>query len=87
MSNLDRGPSMNASYQVSVYLAVQFQRGRFFNNQAIRKKMYLWAILTEDFSRMIPTKFRFIWSSSFRGDDFLEINQSETKFACAGHAC
>jgi hypothetical protein len=21
----------------------------------------------------------------FRGDDFLEINQSETKFACAAH--
>ena len=26
MSNLDRGPSINASYQVSVHLAKQFQR-------------------------------------------------------------
>jgi hypothetical protein len=26
---------------------------------------------------MLPTKFRFIWPSAFRGDDFLEINQSE----------
>jgi hypothetical protein len=25
---------------------------------------------------MLPTKFRFIWQSGFRGD-FLEINQSE----------
>jgi hypothetical protein len=24
---------------------------------------------------MLPTKFRFIWQSSFRGEDFLEINQ------------
>jgi hypothetical protein len=30
---------------------------------------------------MIPTMFRFIWSSGFRGEDFLEINQSETRIA------
>jgi hypothetical protein len=23
----------------------------------------------------------------FRGDDFLEINQSETRMACGGHVC
>jgi hypothetical protein len=28
------------------------------------------AILIEDLSRMLPTKFRFIWPSSFRGEDF-----------------
>jgi hypothetical protein len=31
---------------------------------------------------MHPTKFRFIWQSSFRGEDFLEINQSETRIVC-----
>jgi hypothetical protein len=31
---------------------------------------------------MLPTKFRFIWPSGFRGDDFLEIHQSETRIAC-----
>jgi hypothetical protein len=30
---------------------------------------------------MLPTKFRFIWPSGFRGEDFLEINQSETRIA------
>jgi hypothetical protein len=35
---------------------------------------------------MLPTKFRFIWLSSFR-EDFLEINQSETRIDCGGHAC
>jgi hypothetical protein len=25
---------------------------------------------------MLPTKFRFIWLSSFKGEDFLEIDQS-----------
>jgi hypothetical protein len=28
---------------------------------------------------MLPIKFRFIWQSGFRGEDFLEINQSETQ--------
>ena len=36
---------------------------------------------------MFPTKFRFIWPSSFRGDNFLEINQSETRIAFGGHIC
>jgi hypothetical protein len=34
---------------------------------------------------MLPTKFRSIWPSDFRGDDFLEIDQSEKKIACGGH--
>jgi hypothetical protein len=33
---------------------------------------------------MLPTNFQFIWPSSFRGEDFLEINQSETRIACGG---
>jgi hypothetical protein len=36
---------------------------------------------------MLPTKFQFIWESSFRGEEFLEINQSETRMACGGHVC
>jgi hypothetical protein len=28
---------------------------------------------------MLPTKFQFIWESGFRGEEFLEINQSETR--------
>jgi hypothetical protein len=31
-------------------------------------------------------KLRFIWLSSFK-EDFLEIDQSETKTACGGHVC
>ena len=36
---------------------------------------------------MLPTKFRFIWLGSFRGEDFLDIQQSETRIACGGHVC
>jgi hypothetical protein len=28
---------------------------------------------------MLATKFWFIWLSSFKGEDFLKINQSETR--------
>jgi hypothetical protein len=34
---------------------------------------------------MIPTKFQFIWASGFRGEDFLEINQSEKRMTCGSH--
>ena len=36
---------------------------------------------------MLPTKFQFIWPSGFRGEEFLEINQSETRIACGGNVC
>ena len=36
---------------------------------------------------MLPTKFQFIWESGFRGEDFLEINQSKTRMACGGYVC
>jgi hypothetical protein len=41
----------------------------------------------DDLPRMLLTKFRFIWQSGFRGKDFLEINQSETRIAYGGHVC
>jgi hypothetical protein len=28
----------------------------------------------------------YLWLSSFKGEDFLEIDQSETRIACGGHA-
>ena len=42
MNSLYRGPSKNASYQVSINLAKWFQRRRFFRNQPIRNKNCLW---------------------------------------------
>ena len=32
---------------------------------------------------MLPTKFRFIWQSGFRGEHFLEINHSEQELSVA----
>jgi hypothetical protein len=36
---------------------------------------------------MLPTKFRFIWPSGYRGKDLLEIDQSEKRIAYGGHVC
>jgi hypothetical protein len=44
-------------------------------------------LFIEDLPRMLPTRFWFIWLSSFRGEDFKEIDQPETRIACGGHVC
>jgi hypothetical protein len=53
ISSLYRGPSIHASYQVTVHLAKQFQRRRFFRNQPIRNKNCLWrSCLLIDWDKM-----------------------------------
>ena len=42
MINPYRLPSIDASYQVSIYLGKGFQRRRFLRNQSIRNKNCLW---------------------------------------------
>jgi hypothetical protein len=42
MSNLYRGPSIDASYQVSYQLAKWLQRKSCFRNRPIRNKNCLW---------------------------------------------
>jgi hypothetical protein len=43
-------------------------------------------LFKEDLPRMLPTKFLYIWPSGFR-EEFLEINQSETRIVYGGHVC
>jgi hypothetical protein len=50
----------------------------------IRTKL---AIFINDLPRMLPTMFPFICQSGFREEDFLEINQSETRIAFGSHVC
>jgi hypothetical protein len=42
ISTLDRGPPIDATYQVSIHLAKRFQRRIFFLNRPIRNKNCLW---------------------------------------------
>ena len=80
MSNLYRGPPIDAPYQVSVHLAKRFQRRFFFRNRPIRNKNCLWwpCLLTDrdemsnrnrGLSIDASTKFRFIWPNGFRGEE------------------
>ena len=50
MSNLYRGPSIAATYQVSVHLTKRFQRRRFFMNRPITlKRNYGSVFLTQNY--------------------------------------
>ena len=76
----------------------RFQKRIFFSNRPISNKNCLWqpCLLTNrqdvsyyhrGFSTDGPTKFRFIWPCSFRGEEFFQIDQSETRIACCGNVC
>ena len=86
MSNLYRGPPIDASYQASVHLAKQFQRRIFFRYQPIRNKNCLWrpCLLTDrdemnninrgpsiDASYQVSVHL----AKGFQRRRFLEINQ------------
>ena len=89
MSILYRGSSRDASYHVSIHLAMRFQWRSFLEiNQSetriacgghISERIGMkWAIFVEELPWMIPTKFRFIWSSGFREEDFFKsANQKQ----------
>ena len=89
MSNLYRGPSIDASYQVSYHLAQRFQRNNSFRNRPVRKKNCLWrpCLLTEQNETIHSYRGPSIAASyqvsdhlaeRFQRRRFLEIDQSET---------
>jgi hypothetical protein len=98
MSNLYRKPSIDAFYKVSVQLAKRFQRRRFFRNQPIRNKNFLWwprlLMDRDEMSNLfrgpsIDASYQVSnhLAKRFQRKRFLEINQSETRIAYDGHVC
>jgi hypothetical protein len=77
MSNLYRGPSIDASYQVSVHLAKRFRRRRF-KNRPIRNKNCLWwpcLLIDQDkMSNLLERTFHICFLLSFNsfGREVLE---------------
>jgi hypothetical protein len=97
LSNLYRGLPIDDTYQVSVYLAKQFQR-RFFRNQPIGNKNYLWwpCLLTDrdEMSNLYrgPSKdasyqVTIHLAKRFQRRRIIKISQSETRIVCGGHVC
>jgi hypothetical protein len=89
MSNFYRGPSKDASYQVSVHLAKWFQRRRFFRNQPMRNKNCLWwpcLLMNRDETSnlyrgpAIDSSYQVLvhLDKRFQRRRFLKIGQSET---------
>ena len=90
MSNLYRGPSIDASYQVSYHLAKRFQRKSCFRNRPIRNNNCLWwpCFLTDQ-NRMsnsyrgpsidVSYHVSVHLAKLFQSSRFLEIDQSETR--------
>ena len=98
MSTLYRGPSKDASYQVSIHLAKRFQKRSFFRNQPIRNKNCLWwpCLLTDrdEISNLyrgsaIDATYQVSvhLAKQFQRIRFKKISQSETKIAYGGHVC
>ena len=92
MSNLYRGPSIDYSYKVSVHLAKWFQRRRFLEINESEKRIacgghFCYWIRTkcanfiEDHPSMLPTKFRFIWKSGFRGEYFYKSSNQKQELS------
>jgi hypothetical protein len=89
MSNLYKGPSKDASYQIPIHLAQWLQRRRFFRNQPIWNKNYLWwPCLLMDRDEMsnlyrgpaIDASYQILihLAKQFQRRIFFKIGQSET---------
>jgi hypothetical protein len=93
MSNLYRGPSIDASYQLSDNLEKWFQR-----RSANQNKNCLWQpCLLMDWGKMINHYREPLIDASYlvsvhlaewlQRRIILKISQSETRIACGGHVC
>ena len=98
LSNLYRGPPIDDTCPVLVYLAKQFQRRIFFRNQPIRNKNCLWlpcllmdrdemSILYRGPFKDASYQFMVYLAKRFQRRRILKISQSETRIACGGHVC
>jgi hypothetical protein len=97
MSNLYRGPPIDASYQVSVHLAKQFQRRSILKISQSEKESSVVAMfvngsgqneqsLQSTFHRWFLPSFGSL-AKRFQRRRFKKIGQSETRIACGGHVC
>jgi hypothetical protein len=90
MSNLHRGHSIDASYQVSVHLAKRFQRRRF--KQIGQSETRIALMDRDEMSNLyrepsIDASYQVSvhLAKQFQRRRILKISQSEIRVACGGH--
>ena len=95
-SNLYRGPSIHAFYQISVHSGKRFQRRRFFRNQPIRNKKGLWwpCLLTDrdEMSNLyrgpsIDASYQVPVHLAKRFQETIFLNRSIRNKNCLGRPC
>ena len=97
MSNLHRGHSIDASYEVSDHLAKRFQRKIILKISQSETSRLWWSCLLTDRDEMsnlyrgpsIDASYQVLVHlvKRFQRRRFLKIGQSETRIACDGHVC
>jgi len=96
MSNLYRGPSIDAYYQVLVHLIKWFRNRRFsWKSTNQKQELPMAAMFVFRWGRNIyraPSidasyHASVHFAKQFQRRRFLEIDQSEKRIACGGHVC
>ena len=93
MSNLYRGPSIDASYQVSDHLAMWFQRRRFLEIDQSETRIACGGHVCQWIGTKLGSPIDASYQVSvhlaerFQGRRIFKISQSETRVACGNHVC
>ena len=98
ISNLYRGPSIDASYQVSDHLAKPFQRRRFLEIDQSETRIacdgHVFLMDRDEMSNRyrgppIDTSYKVSvhLAKQFQRKRYLKIDQLETRITCDGHVC
>jgi hypothetical protein len=95
MSNHYRGPSKDASYQISIHLAKRFQRRFLYESTNQKQELPMAAMLINALGQIsslytgssIDASYQVSVHLANQFQRFLEIDNSEIRIACGNHDC
>ena len=95
MSNHYRGPSKDASYQISIHLAKRFQRRFLYESTNQKQELPMATMLINGSGQIsslytgssIDASYQVSVHLANQFQRFLEIENSEIRIACGNHDC